>query len=272
MRTAGVGTASHHLREWARTMLAHHAGGNRAHHDRHAAHEVFQTSTIGALLAGVYEGDVTVRELLTHGGFGLGTFDGLDGEMVVLDGVCHRVRADGSAHVADPGDHTPFAVVTDFVAEASSRVRAPITRAELCARFDALGTTDNLIYAVRATGRFSRVRTRSVVRQVPPYPPLVEATEHEPITECTDLTGTVVGFRTPEYEQGISVTGYHLHFLDASRTRGGHVLDLTLQEGELAVSSGSELHLHLPRTGAFTRADLRRTDADAVRRVEGDRA
>ncbi|MDV3301034.1 acetolactate decarboxylase [Mycobacterium avium] len=58
------------------------------------AQEIFQTSTMGALLDGVYEGNVTVRELLRHGDFGLGTFNRLDGEMLVLDGVCYQLRAD----------------------------------------------------------------------------------------------------------------------------------------------------------------------------------
>jgi acetolactate decarboxylase len=33
-----------------------------------------------------------VRELLRHGDFGLGTFNRLDGEMLVNDGVCYQLR------------------------------------------------------------------------------------------------------------------------------------------------------------------------------------
>ena len=79
------------LRRWAHAMLAHRHGS-----------EVYQISTMGALLDGVYDGDVTIRELLRHGDFGLGTFNGLDGEMLVLDGVCYQLRSDGSAQVAEP--------------------------------------------------------------------------------------------------------------------------------------------------------------------------
>lgn len=46
--------------------------------------ELFQYSTLEALLGGVYDGEVTVGELLTHGDFGLGTFNSLDGEMIIL--------------------------------------------------------------------------------------------------------------------------------------------------------------------------------------------
>ena len=41
-----------------------------------------QVSTINALLAGVYDGILTVGELKGYGDFGIGTFEGLDGEMV----------------------------------------------------------------------------------------------------------------------------------------------------------------------------------------------
>lgn len=98
-------------------MLAHHAGGHGRQHDAALAREVYQTSTMGALIDGVYDGDVTIGELLTHGDFGLGTFNRLDGKMLILDGVCYHVRADGSASVASTDDLTPFAAVTWFSAD-----------------------------------------------------------------------------------------------------------------------------------------------------------
>src|ERR1700748_121417 len=100
-----------------KTMLAHHDGRGGVHHDAKLAHTIYQTSTMAALLDGIYDGDVTIAELLAHGDFGLGTSTHLDGEMVVLDGTCYHLRADGSATVAAPGDLTPFAVVTQFTAD-----------------------------------------------------------------------------------------------------------------------------------------------------------
>jgi acetolactate decarboxylase len=263
-------TVSHHFGEWARAVLAHRSPLGRWHRDASEAHEVFQTSTIDALMAGAYDGDLTVGELLEHGDFGVGTFDRLDGEMVVLDGTCYRLRADGSAEVVGHEEHTPFAAVTRFVPDATTHLIGPTDREALCRRFDSLTDDGSLIYAVRATGRFAWLRMRTVLRQSRPYPPLLEATAHEPITELTDTEATLVGFRTPDYAQGISVAGYHLHVLDATRTRGGHVLDLVLDHGELAVSTGSELHLHLPATSSvLAPTDPATRDAD-IRRAEGD--
>ena len=246
-------------------MLAHHPRRRTA-----SPHEIFQTSTVSALLAGIYEGDLTVGELLTHGDFGVGTFNQLDGEMIVLDRTCYRLRADGSVSEVHPDERTPFAAVTSFAADATTRVEARSTRDDVCRRFDAMTGSGNLIYAVRARGRFAHVRTRTVLRQTPPYPPLTEATAHEPIAEFADLEGTLVGFRSPDYTQGISVAGYHLHVIDDARSRGGHVLDFVLEEGELAVSTGSELHLHLPRTSTRIATNGSAAQDADIRRAEGE--
>src|ERR1700735_62979 len=47
---------------------------------------MYQISTSTALVEGVYWGSVSSSALLEQGDFGLGTFEGLDGEMVILDG------------------------------------------------------------------------------------------------------------------------------------------------------------------------------------------
>jgi acetolactate decarboxylase len=56
-----------------RAFHAHLAAGDLTHRDASAAHEIFQTSTINALLESVYDGDVTFAELARHGDLGLGT-------------------------------------------------------------------------------------------------------------------------------------------------------------------------------------------------------
>jgi acetolactate decarboxylase len=58
---------------------------------------VFQVSTSGALVAGVYDREVSVRTILAHGNFGLGTFAGLDGEMVIVDGRVYQGSRHGSS-------------------------------------------------------------------------------------------------------------------------------------------------------------------------------
>jgi alpha-acetolactate decarboxylase len=245
-------------------LLAH----ERATRGRDA--EVYQFSTISALLDGVYDGDVTVADILRHGDFGLGTFNHLDGEMVILDGICYRLRADGSATRAAQEDQTPFAAVTRFHTDIEIAIRARTNRADVIAAIDDKLASANLIYAIRVTGRFAELHTRTVMAQQQPYPPLTEATEGQAETRFTDATGTLVGFRTPDFEQGISVAGYHLHFLNSDRSRGGHVLDFELEHGQIDVSGASELHLSLPTSGSFLGAQLSRDDLhEQIKKAEG---
>jgi acetolactate decarboxylase len=261
--------AADRFRSWAGAMLAHH------HHHAREGHtgrpgEVYQTSTMGALLDGIYDGDVTIAELLTHGDFGLGTFNQLDGEMVILDGTCYHLRADGSVTLASGQDKTPFASVLWFRPDQTITVTGPLDQPALIELIDKAIPSPNLTYALRVSGSFARVRTRTVMAQQRPYPPLTEATAHEPITELGAVDGTLAGFRSPAYEQGISVAGYHLHFLTHDRDHGGHALDFALDHGEVRICSVSELHLSLPRTAPFLSADLSPADANAqIKQSEG---
>ena len=232
--------------------------------------EIFQTSTMGALLDGVYEGNVSIRELLRHGDFGLGTFNSLDGEMLVLNGVCHQLRGDGSATVADLDELTPFAAVTWFHSDHTIHVSEPCDRAGLKSLIDGALDSTNLMVAVRVVGDFSMLRTRTVTMQQRPYRPFTEATQEQQELTLADVTGTLAGFRMPEYEQGISVAGYHSHFITEDRRHGGHALDYRLVRGTVDISVRSELHLSLQRTTQFLRANLHSADIDRqIRQTEG---
>lgn len=219
-------------------------------------HEIFQTSLMSALLDGVYEGEMTVRDLLGHGSFGIGTFNGLDGEMVIVDGTCYQLRADGGASKVDLNSYTPYAVVTNFVPHLESELPPGVVRAEASAFIDRLTASENYMYALRIDGDFEWIRMRTVVKQQKPYRPMVEATDEDAIVELHNVSGVVVGFRTPLYEQGIGVPGCHAHFITDDRTEGGHVLDFKLRTGSAALCLGTDLRLQLPLTDAFRDANL----------------
>ncbi|GAA1700904.1 acetolactate decarboxylase [Microbacterium sediminicola] len=225
-------------------------------------HTIYQTGVMAALLDGVYDGETTVSTLLSRGDFGIGTFDGLDGEMVILDGVCYRLRDDGSAAVAAPSDLTPYAVVTTFAPHTGFDIDAPTPRAALLQRIDTAIASANYMYAVRVDGVFSSMRVRAVHVQQRPYRPLVAATDEETVTELTDVEGTIVGFRSPAFEEGLAVPGYHAHFLTTDRRSGGHVLDHELRHGTVSLCVGTDLHLELPQSAPFAQAHL---DPDDLR-------
>ncbi|MGZ0710602.1 acetolactate decarboxylase (plasmid) [Coraliomargarita sp. W4R53] len=230
-------------------------------------HSVFQTSLLSALLDGVYDGDMNVSELLEHGDFGLGTFNALDGEMLVLDGVCYRLRSDGTASQAEPSALTPFAVITKFVPQITLPIDEQMNRAEIVALIEAAVGSQNYLYAVKVRGQFVEIRTRTVTKQTPPYVGLRDAVRDEVTLTFTDVAGTVAGFRTPLYERGIGVPGGHVHFIDDALTSGGHVLDFVIESGTIEICQGTDLELRLPLTDAFRHAELSPEDIDEQTRV-----
>lgn len=255
---------------FARALHAHHDGGTGIHEDHEKAQEFFQTSMMSALLNGVYDGEMTFAELARHGDFGLGTFNALDGEMVLIDGAFFALRADGRAHPVAPDWKTPFASVMFFEAELEQPVAGPLDRAGFEALLDAIAPKRNGFYAIRLDGRFAHVEVRTVPRQQRPYPPMVEVVKHQPRFEYRDISGSLIGFRLPDYTVGINVPGYHLHFIDDARSCGGHMTDFTLAEGRVAIDHTINLHLEIPQhSDAFDRAELAAGDLQAdIHRTE----
>jgi acetolactate decarboxylase len=241
--------------ELAVSLAAHHDGGNRFTAGS-VDHDIFQISTMSALVAGVFDGDTPYSEVMRHGNFGVGTFNALDGEMAALDGQFYHLHSDGSVGEVDPSDLTPFAAVTFFRADAEIDIETPYNRPELLALIDSTVPSKNLFYAIRIDGLFSSVTVRTASRQDKPYPRLVETTKTQVEHTFSDVRGTVVGFRAPQYAQGMTVAGYHLHFIDDSRTVGGHVLDLELVTGQVTLDRDGDLHVEMPTSTDFLDTDF----------------
>src|SRR5246127_828466 len=230
-------------------------------------HTVFQVSTSGALVAGVYDREVSVQTILEHGNFGLGTFANLDGEMVVLDGRAYQVQGSGRVSEAAPDAGAPFAVVTWFQPETDVSIAQVNSFTNLEAHCDDYRRSGNIFYALRLDGHFKRVRTRAVN---PPQPGtrLVDATRAQSEFNFADLDGTLVGLWSPGFSSAFSVAGYHLHFLSADRQHGGPLLDLEADTLRLRVEPLTSFHLALPESEAFLKADLSRNTAEELAYAE----
>ena len=214
-----------------------------SHHDHGA---LFQASTIAALLEGRFDGDMTFGELARQGDTGLGTVNGLDGEMIALDGRFFRADHRGRTNEIPPTEKTPFAVLVEFDPDIEVEVSGPADFESLRSQLDAAVGDRGPVLALRIDGHFKRVEARSVPRQEKPYRPLVEVVAGQSVFEFSSCEGTLVGFRFPDWSEGIEVAGYHLHFIDADRRRGGHVLDLEIEDGLARLESSSDLHVELP--------------------------
>jgi acetolactate decarboxylase len=233
-----------------------------------AGEVLFQYSTIDALLTGLYDGRLTVGDLKKHGNLGLGTFNNLDGEMVVLDGQVYQVKADGKASPVPDSTLTPLANVTFFTPKQSVMIQKAGNLAELGRLLDQALPSPNIFYAIKLEGRFSRVKARSVPRQTRPYPPLAQVVEKQAVFDFQDVDGVILGFRCPAFVKGVNVPGYHLHFLTKDRTRGGHVLDCSLENLKAQVDPIHRLSVVLPEDQEFYRLDLDRDRTKELEKVE----
>ncbi|WP_407356154.1 acetolactate decarboxylase [Methanolobus sp. WCC5] len=207
---------------------------------------IYQFSTINALLEGVYEGEISCGELKEKGDFGLGTFDDLDGEMLKLDGIIYQIRADGNVYEAEDSVTSPFAAVTFFETDIKDTVAGQMDSRQMAEYIERLLPSHNVMYAVKITGNFDYMETRSVAAQQRPYPRLVDVTKDQSVFEFNDTEGTIVGYWLPEYVSGINVPGYHLHYITKDRTGGGHILDYIISSGTIEIDSTDKLYLELP--------------------------
>jgi acetolactate decarboxylase len=218
-------------------------------------HTLFQVSTSGALVQGIYQKAVSSKFLLNYGDFGLGTFDNLDGEMVVLDGAIYQVRSDGKVSNITDDVGTPFAVVTQFTADRDQTIESASTFAEIKQICDQYRDSDNLFYAVRIDGLFARVHTRAMKATLVGLP-LAKAAATQPEFEFTNVAGTLIGIWAPQFSSAINIAGYHFHFLSKDRTKGGHLLDCSGKNLRIRVDRLNDFHLSLPESEEFLRADL----------------
>lgn len=230
-------------------------------------HTLFQVSTSGALVAGVFSGAVSCRKLLEHGDFGVGTFAKLDGEMIVLEGKIYQMRGDGSVSLATPDEEAPFAVVTQFSADLDVADQALPSLGDLVKRCDDARPSNNIFYAYRLDGKFDTVRARAVS---PPedHSRLVDAAKRQAEFEFTNISGTLVGLWSPGFSSAFSVPGYHFHFISDDRKHGGHLLDCSIGSARLRMESLTDFHLALPENEAFLKADLSRNSADELAYAE----
>ncbi len=223
----------------------------------HQAQPGFQVSTLGALNVGVYQGVATLAKLKQHGDFGLGTLEGLDGEMIMLNSKAYQVRVNGSAYPVADKAKTPFSIVTFFHTARSLQLKGQLTYQDLQQQLDKQLPTPNLPYAVRLQGTFPALKVRSVPKQTLPYPPLKDVVSRQQrVFALQNVRGTLVGFRLPQYFRGINVAGYHFHFITDDRKAGGHLLDGIFFKPVVDVQPLQDWKIQFPDNIAFEQALL----------------
>ncbi|GFH42002.1 alpha-acetolactate decarboxylase [Lactococcus hodotermopsidis] len=207
--------------------------------------KLFQYNTLSALMSGLFEGSLTIGELLEHGNLGIGTLDEIDGELIVLDGKAYQARGDKTITEVKADVKVPYAAVVFHQAEVIFKQRYEATSDELQARIEAYYDGANLFRSIKIHGTFTKMHVRMIPKAKAGLK-FAEVAESQPEYTIENVTGTIVGIWTPEMFHGVSVAGYHLHFITDDHTFGGHVIDYTIAEGIVEVGAVDQLDQRFP--------------------------
>ncbi len=208
---------------------------------------LFQVSAFNSFSSGQYAGYVTYNELAKHGDFGIGTVNGLDGEMIAFDGKFYQIPFDGNPKQISSSSLTPYATVTFFEADQTLHVSG-LTYTELTAYINQSLPSADAIYAIKVSGTFDFAQTRSVPNQTQPYPTLSEVVSHQSVFNLTSVSATAAGFYFPDSMSGVDAIGYHLHFLTSDHLAGGHLLDCIIKDATVEIDYIHKFMLVLPKS------------------------
>ncbi len=232
---------------------------------------VYQVALLQSLTLGYFNDVVTVKELKTHGDTGIGTFEGLDGEMIVLDGVVYRANQNCKINVVADKVRVPFCNVTFFEKDFSVKLRNVSDKnaleSILNAEVNKRGT--NSFYMVKIPATFNEILIRSEKGQVEPYPTLVEALQATQ-KECTfqNIKGTLAGLYCPAFMSSLNAAGWHFHFVSDDKKVGGHVLGLHLESGEAQFDKTDAFDMVLPKTDKFNALNFDKDLKEDIRKAE----
>jgi alpha-acetolactate decarboxylase len=235
---------------------------------------LYQYSVMSALMSGAASSGVSLAHILQHGNHGLGTFKHLEGEMVILDGHMYQIKSDGSVTPDLERDHSdwisPFAMITPFEPTITTKVTFS-SKSNLAAKISALfPKSQNYFLSFRIDGEFEQVGVRTVGGQLNPHEKLLDVGKRQTTHTFPSIKGSIIGFRTPEYFQGISVAGDHMHLISEDRKFGGH-LQACEASSEVTITASTNYHFNVEfpeHDEDFSEVDLL-VDHEGIKTVEG---
>jgi len=206
---------------------------------------LYQVAAFNVFSTGNFDGNTTFAELARHGDFGIGTLNGLDGEMMAFNGKFYQIPTDGLPREIGSAEKTPYATVTFFSSDQTFQVADVSSYSQLTEEINATLPNYESIYGIRVHGFFDFAETRSVPIQTKPYPTLWEAVENQTVFNLNLVEGTLAGFFFPNSMNGVDAVGYHLHFLTDDHTAGGHLLECAIKNATVEIDLTDNYHLQL---------------------------
>ncbi|MBR0145660.1 MAG: acetolactate decarboxylase [Eubacterium sp.] len=234
--------------------------------------KMYQVSTLQALALGYTKAVITVSELLQYGDTGLGTYEDVNGEMIIMDGRCFQAKWDGSVVEASPDEGVPFSAVAKLLGERefemTDKQDIESIRTELTQRIEEhFGL--NSMHVVRIDGEFEKVDARSEEPYKSHHVTLKEVLDkNQTAFVFENIRGSLVGVYFPDHMDGINMPGWHLHFLSEDKKKGGHVFNVILKKGTVRLDKISRIEIELPKAAAFDTYSLKQASEEEIKKVE----
>lgn len=218
----------------------------------------YQYSIWFAFVNKVFDGSLTVKELKTHGDVGLGSFDFLDGELVMLDGVAYRIRENGEISVGTDNDQIVYADAGFFNKDDVFTIEKSIQFSDLASELDANKKSPHYFYIYKIHGNFKHIKLGGVPKVERPFTDGLDVLiPKRPVFETDNVVGTLVGFYCPDYIGHINAKGHHFHFISDDKKWGGHVMDFESSSVlEVQVDQKTKYQFDLPSNEEFENVNL----------------
>lgn len=188
----------------------------------------YQYNIWAAFVNKIFDGHIKVSELKEHGNIGLGSFDYLDGELIMLDGKAYRVREDGIVSEGKDNDEIVYADACFFNSDTAIILDKILNFDSLRIQLNQQLPTANHFYAFIIHGVFDSVKLGGLHKQSPPFQQGLDVLiPQRPVFKGNSVAGTMVGFYCPQFIGDINTGGYHFHFISDDKKLGGHVMEIT---------------------------------------------
>lgn len=242
--------------------------GNSSEIVNHQEDFMYQYSIIDALMAGVFDGDLNMAQLKKKGDFGIGTFNRVDGELLMDQGHVYRVSYDGSVKEVPDSDSTSAAFVKFFKADTIIHLKGNLTYEAVQEQLTEI-LNPNGIYALRISGNFATMNTRAERPAKPPYTTLpAHLKVNQTVFNLTNTTGICDGFLLPPYLARTNVPGFHLHYLANDKKAGGHIFTFTTSSVTVEVDIAKGFTIENNTNAEFHNVNLKPDRGAELRKIE----
>jgi acetolactate decarboxylase len=205
----------------------------------------------------VFDGDIDAKILKTKGDIGLGSYNALDGELIMLDGVLYQATQDGKVQIPNDDVKIAYANATFFDVDDVFKLSKVLNYKSLRDSLNVHIPTKNIFYGFKIHGVFKKMKCGGLHKQDKPYDTGLDILiPNRPIFERENFSGTMVGFFCPEYIGNINVAAYHLHFVSDDRKFAGHVMEFEATDLIVEVDYIYEYNFVLPKTDAYLKGSF----------------